>query len=144
MARIHRRDVCLQLEACSGKDLNLLHAALLERESETFNHSANCERGVDLRSGFFLHPGQHVRVGVESNADGRVAEPLRDDLWMNSTSQQHGGMSMPQIAESYARQIRVTNHIDEFLCHRLGMNGTAIDPAADKVVSVVVGAEFES
>ena len=39
-------------------------------------------------------------------------------------------MGVPQVVESHARQLRVADHVDEFLSHGLRMNRTAIDPAA--------------
>ncbi len=39
---------------------------------------------VDLVCGFTLKTGQDVAIRVQCDLNGRVAEPLRNDLWVDT------------------------------------------------------------
>ena len=46
------------------------------------------------------HRPEHVRVGVERDADGRVAELLRDNRYRHAGSAENAGAGVPQIMQA--------------------------------------------
>ena len=57
------------------------------------------EKRVNLPRGFLLHVREHMRVGVERNADGRVPKALAHDFWMDVCAEQQRRMRVTKRVE---------------------------------------------
>jgi len=55
---------------------------------------------ADLLRRLSLHPRHHVAIGVQGDADRGVPEALLHDLGMHALTQEHRGMSVPQVVEA--------------------------------------------
>lgn len=66
-------------------------------------HYSTTDHVVNLRCGMGLHPGHHMRVQVERNADLRMSKTLTRDLWMDAAGQQLRCMGVAQVVEAHPR-----------------------------------------
>jgi len=55
---------------------------------------------ADLLGSLFPHPRHHVRVHVQRDADARMPESLRGDLWVDPGLVQLRGVRVPQTVEA--------------------------------------------
>ena len=90
------------------------------------------EDGVDSGDGVSLHPGQNVRVGVQSDRRGGMSEPLRHHLDRDPGLQQLARVSVPQIvvipAEFRADPFTIANAALSGFHNGLALAGTAAAP----------------
>lgn len=61
-----------------------------------------------------LHCWKNVRVSVQGDSNGRVAEHLGNDLGVDIAREQQGGARVPEVVEAYFAQVRPL----EKLCER--------------------------
>ena len=65
----------------------------------------------DQRRRLFLHRRDGVRVGVERDRDGGVAEALTDDLGVDAGLQGQGGVRVAQVVQADRRQHRLLHRL---------------------------------
>ena len=60
-------------------------------------------------------------VDVESNGNSGMAQPIRDNLGMNTGFQSQSGMSMAEVMQMYRRESALLDGPSEGFAHPLGM-----------------------
>ena len=80
----------------------------------------------DQRRRLFLHRGDGVRVGIERDRDGGVAETLTDHLGVHAGLQGQGGMGVAQVVQADRRQHRPLHRLPPVAGDRLGVEGGAV------------------
>jgi hypothetical protein len=84
-------------------------------------------RGVNLRRGVFLHPGQDVAVEVEGYAHSRMPKAFLRDLRVDAVREKMGRMRMPKVMKSYAAQIaRLCEDTQELMGKTVRLQGAPV------------------
>ena len=62
------------------------------------------QHGLESRRRSLLQRGQHMRIGIEGQGDGGMAEPLTHHLRVFAGRQEHRGAGVPQVIEPDGRR----------------------------------------
>jgi hypothetical protein len=83
----------------------------------------------DRLSGILLEPRHHVRVGIEREADGRVAEALTHNLRVHASLQRERGPCVAQIVQADRSNARSPDVGRESIGHPIRVQGWSGPPA---------------
>ncbi len=85
----------------------------------------------DQRRRFFLHRRDGVRVGVQRDRDGGMAEALGDDFGVDAGPQGQGGVSVSQVVRADRGQLSLLDRLPEVAADDLGVVGGTVFLGAD-------------
>jgi hypothetical protein len=81
-----------------------------------------------------------VAVGVERDGDGRVTEPLGDDLGMRARGQGDGGVGMPEVVDADDGDFRGACQLSEPTRDRVWAKRRTVLTREDEAEIAVIGA----
>ena len=78
---------------------------LSEKVSLLWVFQGSPEDAVERGDCILLHARQDMRIGVERDADVRMAQSLTYDLWVNSLAKKLRSVCMPEVMEAEMLQL---------------------------------------